>query len=331
MCLIIFSWRPSLQQQQQQQQQQQEGAPDSSDNHMYELVVTANRDEAYDRPTVPARFWSPATTTTTATKADYEILSGQDKQAGGTWLGVDRQKGRFAAVTNFWGPKVPSLDSDIAPPEAPIPNPRSRGLLAVEFLSNPDISAKGFMEQLVHSSDPTRLMNGFSLIVKDDSGMFYYNNRQEDLTKFETLQPGIVYGLSNGFLNSDWPKVRECRQRMTRLLKKKTYIEEKDGGNGNTTTTTTTTINVKDLRDILTKDDVGRECCRAFIKDTDHGFGTVSNAVVIVRNLQRNDHNHGKNDDSSKKQRREVTFSEHMFDVTGATTNAEDFQWQIAV
>ena len=56
----------------------------------YSLVVAANRDEFYDRPTAAAAFWPEHPT----------ILGGRDLKAGGTWLGIDRT-GRFAAVTNF--------------------------------------------------------------------------------------------------------------------------------------------------------------------------------------------------------------------------------------
>ena len=56
----------------------------------YTLIVAANRDEFYDRPTASAAFWT-----------DHpRILGGRDLRAGGTWLAIDRA-GRFAAVTNY--------------------------------------------------------------------------------------------------------------------------------------------------------------------------------------------------------------------------------------
>jgi transport and Golgi organization protein 2 len=56
----------------------------------YSLVVAANRDEFYDRPTAAAAFWPDRP----------GLLGGRDLKAGGTWLGIDRT-GRFAAVTNY--------------------------------------------------------------------------------------------------------------------------------------------------------------------------------------------------------------------------------------
>ena len=56
----------------------------------YPLVLAANRDEAYSRPTAPAAFWD-----------DHpQIYGGRDLEQGGTWLGITRE-GRIAAVTNF--------------------------------------------------------------------------------------------------------------------------------------------------------------------------------------------------------------------------------------
>ena len=56
----------------------------------YPLVIAANRDETYARPTAPAAFWED----------DPRICAGRDLEQGGTWLGVTRG-GAFAAVTNF--------------------------------------------------------------------------------------------------------------------------------------------------------------------------------------------------------------------------------------
>src|SRR5882724_12046980 len=51
----------------------------------YSLIVAANRDEFYDRPSAAAGLWSDSP----------EVLGGRDLKAGGTWLGIDRS-GRFA-------------------------------------------------------------------------------------------------------------------------------------------------------------------------------------------------------------------------------------------
>lgn len=57
------------------------------------LVLLANRDEFYDRPTLPAASWE-----------DHpHVFGGRDLAAGGTWLAVSNS-GRIAAVTNYRDP-----------------------------------------------------------------------------------------------------------------------------------------------------------------------------------------------------------------------------------
>ena len=51
------------------------------------VVIAANRDELYARPTRPPEVLGPA------------IVGGVDALSGGSWLAVNRA-GRFAAVTN---------------------------------------------------------------------------------------------------------------------------------------------------------------------------------------------------------------------------------------
>lgn len=56
----------------------------------YKLIIAANRDEFYNRPTMPADFWN-----------EYpNILAGKDLQAKGTWLGITKE-GKFSALTNY--------------------------------------------------------------------------------------------------------------------------------------------------------------------------------------------------------------------------------------
>jgi len=92
MCPIAWHWRPGTQ---------------------VPLVLLANRDEWFARPTRAMRWWE-----------DADILAGQDLQAGGSWLGLSR-KGRFAALTNFRAP------------EPLRPDLRSRGELVTEFSAKP--------------------------------------------------------------------------------------------------------------------------------------------------------------------------------------------------
>ena len=53
------------------------------------VLVAANREERYDRPSLPPAIQS----------GKPRVLCGVDEQAGGTWLGVN-QNGMFVAVAN---------------------------------------------------------------------------------------------------------------------------------------------------------------------------------------------------------------------------------------
>jgi hypothetical protein len=75
------------------------------------ILVASNREELLDRPSQAPRIQS----------GKPRVICGIDRQAGGTWLGVN-QHGLFAAVLNR--------------PQATVPvEPRSRGLLCRELLA----------------------------------------------------------------------------------------------------------------------------------------------------------------------------------------------------
>jgi uncharacterized protein with NRDE domain len=142
----------------------------------YRLIVAANRDEFYDRPTSPAGYWTDAP----------DVLAGRDLRAGGTWLGITRGR-RFAAVTNFrQGQREPAAA-------------RSRGHLVGGYLTgNQGLSV--YLSQVKHDA---LLYNGFNLLAADTRDVISFSNREGE-ARF--LPPGI-YGLSNHLLDTPWPKV----------------------------------------------------------------------------------------------------------------------------
>lgn len=156
----------------------------------YPLVLLANRDEFYDRPTAPAAPWDDA---------PY-IFAGRDLKAGGTWLGVT-DGGRFAAVTNF---RDPSGEKGA----------RSRGSLVADFLRI-DESPGYYMNRVQHDAANYA---GFNLLVGEISAntreMLYYSNRGSAVRH---LGPG-VYGVSNHLLDTEWPKLRRGKERFREML-----------------------------------------------------------------------------------------------------------------
>lgn len=168
MCLLLLSWQPEAAQR---------------------LVVLANRDEFYDRPTRQANFWSDVP----------GLLAGRDERGGGTWLGIDRN-GRFAAVTNFRSPQ--DMNSGGV----------SRGGLPVNFLSGSDSA----MEYLGSVAERGADYAGFNLLVFDGNELCYFSNRSDEDPVI--LSSGI-YGLSNALLNTPWPKVESGRDELRQRIK----------------------------------------------------------------------------------------------------------------
>lgn len=154
----------------------------------YRLVLAANRDEFYDRPTEPAAFWND----------EPEILAGRDLVRGGTWLGVTKT-GRFAAVTNFRDPTAPA-------------GIMSRGDLTRDFLKGNETAEK-FVRRVENRQHE---YSGFNLLVGNfadgESGLFYFSNRGSGP---EDLLPG-VYGLSNSLINVPWPKVGRAKTNLAK-------------------------------------------------------------------------------------------------------------------
>ena len=166
MCLIFLAWRVHAD---------------------YPLVVAANRDEFFARPTAVADFWPEAPL----------VLAGRDLEAGGTWMGVTRNR-RFAALTNY---RDPAQMRGGAP---------SRGALVSGFLAD-STSPAVYLERVATAS---RECNGYNLLVGDGEELWWSSNVGGKPRK---LTPGI-YGLSNHLLDTPWPKVGAGKTALTRAL-----------------------------------------------------------------------------------------------------------------
>jgi uncharacterized protein with NRDE domain len=153
----------------------------------YPLVLAANRDEMYQRATRAAQFWP-----------DYpSILAGQDLEQGGTWLGLDKS-GRLAAVTNYRDGMVQKTAGT------------SRGLLVSHYLQKQNAPIN-YLEQCIAESDH---FNSFNLLLGDVRTLYFLSSREH---RYRQLEAGI-HGISNGDLDSSWPKVEGAKQQMSALL-----------------------------------------------------------------------------------------------------------------
>ncbi len=167
MCLIVFAWKL---------------VPNCP------LILAANRDEFFTRPTQAAGWWE-----------DHpNVYAGRDLQAGGSWLGIDRH-GRFAALTNIRNGREPKREA------------RSRGELVADYLCE-DIDPHHYLERVREEGSH---YNGFNLLVGNTDTLFWISNQGG--ASFQELEPGI-YGLSNGTLDTPWPKVVRAKAQFASLL-----------------------------------------------------------------------------------------------------------------
>jgi uncharacterized protein with NRDE domain len=164
--------------------------------------------------------------------------------AGGTWLGLDvsnkdvsmdgqpsaavfaqetysddeiKNSLRWIALTNY-------IDAS----EEEMHNKSSRGSLVKHFLdmdaTRSTSSAKLFAMDLCKRADE---YNGFNVLMADETGVYYCTNRGQypsttaatptDESSFYGPLPSGIYGLSNGLLDSPWPKVQRGKEKLAKL------------------------------------------------------------------------------------------------------------------
>lgn len=155
----------------------------------YPLILIHNRDEFYSRPTAPAAFWGEAPS----------LLAGKDLKQGGIWLGVTTS-GRWGFVTNYRNPKERRPDA------------RTRGTLVLEYLLE-DLTPREYSEEVLASASD---YNGFNLLVGTRNEMAYLSSVKKQVLP---IPPG-VHGISNGDLNTPWPKVVRGQDEFERILER---------------------------------------------------------------------------------------------------------------
>jgi uncharacterized protein with NRDE domain len=194
MCIAAFAWNPDSE------------TP---------LLLAANRDEFFARPTEPMYWWP-----------DSPVLAGRDLKANGAWLGITR-RGRFAMLTNI---RNPALRREGAP---------SRGDIVKNFLES-SVATPSFIAALASIASRYEGFNFLCGELRRDSRELWFLNSAERVAK--RLNQG-QYGLSNASLDTDWPKLLRAKQglrhalaerdlaaqsaRLTRLLRNTTPTSER--------------------------------------------------------------------------------------------------------
>lgn len=160
------------------------------------LLVLANRDEFYARPTMAARHWeeSPG------------MIAGRDLVSGGTWFGA--RNDRWATVTNIReGAK--SKENH---------NSRSRGWLVRDYLQG-ELPPEDFFASIKATMGD---FAGFNLLLGDARELWYASNRDNS----PRLLPPAIYGLSNHRLDTPWPKVVRGKRGLDQLLNGSSFDKE---------------------------------------------------------------------------------------------------------
>lgn len=171
MCITVFRWSPD---------------DDTS------LLLAANRDEFFERPTQEMHWWPSG-----------QVLAGRDLRANGAWMGLTRQ-GRFALITNI---RNPAMRKHGAP---------SRGHIVQQFLESSATPA-AFLSDLGHRAQEFEGFNLLcgSLAARQNHRELWFLNSVEAQPK--RLAAGI-FALSNASLDTSWPKVVRIKQGMRHAL-----------------------------------------------------------------------------------------------------------------
>jgi uncharacterized protein with NRDE domain len=164
MCLVAISWQ----------------------NHPeYPLIISANRDEFFERPTAAMHRWESG------------FYGGKDLRSGGTWLGF-HPNGRWSLLTNYRD-FTQTGKAEI-----------SRGKLVQDFVEGQS-RPEEYLRKIQSEMDR---YDGFNLLVSDGDQLFYLSNFGE---KIEKIPPGI-HGLSNGLINDPWPKIELAKMQLAEIL-----------------------------------------------------------------------------------------------------------------
>ncbi|XP_016420924.1 transport and Golgi organization protein 2 homolog isoform X2 [Sinocyclocheilus rhinocerous] len=170
--------------------------PRPASKNAYRLILAANRDEVYSRPSKAADFWG----------SNNEILSGLDLEEGkegGSWLGISK-RGKLAALTNY-------LDA------RQNPDAQGRGSLVSNYLMD-NLDSFAYLRKV---SSEAHLYNGFNLLTADfranEDTLCYYGNTGS--SEPIHLKAGI-YGLSNSLLETPWRKLQHGKRLFTSVVNK---------------------------------------------------------------------------------------------------------------
>ena len=227
-------------------------------NRRFPLVVAANRDEHFERPTASLSWWAPH-------GGGPSILGGRDRQSGGTWLGLTAE-GRLGLVTNLRDSRPSFVDAP------------SRGQIVPNWLSGRDAIDKFWMRSGVTG------YNGFNLIAADFriGECFWLSNSRAYPRR---LERGI-YGLSNGELDAPWPKVVSLKDKVLHSVEHACDMEQLALQLFQALADRTLAQDDKLPRTGIPQD-CERQLSAAFIRIPDRPYGTRCSTLIITERVNR--------------------------------------------
>jgi uncharacterized protein with NRDE domain len=224
----------------------------------FPLVIAANRDEYFVRPTARLGWWTPE-------GGGDAILGGRDLQAGGTWLGLTAA-GRLAMVTNVRDPR--RIDE-----QAP-----SRGAIVPRWLSGREPTDRFWSRTMLSG------YNGFNLIAADfRRGECFWGSSLGAST--QRLERG-VFGVSNATLDASWPKTNRVKAGLAESMAEAKSL-------GELTTALFGVLSDRSLADDAELPSTGislereRQLSSVFIRTPDNTYGTRSSTLIVSERVGR--------------------------------------------
>ncbi|CAG7822906.1 unnamed protein product [Allacma fusca] len=163
----------------------------------YKLVLASNRDEFYNRSSLPAHRWED----------QPHILGGMDMEPGregGTWLGMNVQSGKIGVLLNITS-KTMSADK------------RGRGSIVINFLNTSEDSLS-YSNSLLQGADQYNPFNMVSIsnIESDPNVTYFTNNAPQEAPK--NLSTIGTYGFGNSVYEKPYLKVKNGRNDLEKLM-----------------------------------------------------------------------------------------------------------------
>jgi uncharacterized protein with NRDE domain len=149
----------------------------------YPLVVAANRDEHFSRPSATPQLLTK----------DPPIFGGKDLVAGGTWLGVNE----YGVVAGIVNRRIE--------PVKPIDRPRSRGLLCLDMLRAEN---DGQLRKRLEREDGSKYQP-FLLLIASAEAAFVAINSGDEIKRME-LDAGLHVFSNTSFTESNAGKLNHA-------------------------------------------------------------------------------------------------------------------------